>query len=535
MTNDFLWWRDGVIYQIYPRSFQDSNRDGIGDLNGINQRLDYLSDLGIDAIWLSPIYTSPDVDFGYDVADYQGIDPKFGSMQDFDNLLANAHSKGIRLVMDLVLNHTSNLHPWFQQSSSSRDNPYRDWYIWRDKSKSGGVPNNWQSRFGGSGWEWDEKTQQYYFHFFYKEQPDLNWRNPQVQLAILEMIEFWLKKGVDGFRLDVFNAFFKSQGFENNPSKLGLAGFDRYVHQYDYDQPEMLPFLAKLRDLLDAYPERYSVGESFETSPQKAASYCSERALHATFDFTFMKNRYSANRFYQSIQRWENLLQDKKWPNYVLNNHDVPRAATRYVRGERDARLQVLAAMLLTLRGTPFLYFGEEIGMRDIPVKKRSEVKDPIGKHYWPFYKGRDGCRAPMQWDSSQFSGFSEVQPWLPVHINKGFRNVQAQLSDPDSLLNTYKKLIAIRKNTSALQKGMYLPLTFEPRRMLAYMRKTSDQEVLVALNFSNRKVGFIASSSILGQDWRLLYSNKREQKPRIRDRKIILLPNEVLILERST
>jgi len=512
MDKDFLWWRDGVIYQIYPRSFKDGNNDGIGDLAGITQKLDYLVDLGIDAIWLSPIYLSPDFDFGYDVADYQRIDPKFGTMDDFENLLQNAHSRGIRLIMDLVLNHTSNQHLWFQQSSSSKDNPYRDWYIWRDKSKSGGVPNNWQSRFGGSGWEWDEKTQQYYFHLFFKEQPDLNWNNPKVHSAILEMIEFWLQKGVDGFRLDVFNAYFKSQRFENNPVKLGLAGFDRYQHLYDINQPEMLSFLSKLRILLNSYPESYSV--------------------HATFDFSFMKNRFKADGFYKSIQNWESLLQDKKWPNYVLNNHDVPRSATRYIRGEKDDRLKILAAMLLTLRGTPFVYYGEEIGMRDIPVTRKSDVKDPVGKHYWPFYKGRDGCRSPMQWEETQYGGFSDVEPWMPVHENFVFRNVKSQLENPDSLLNTYRKLIEIRKNTIALQKGMYLPLTFEPKRLLAYMRKTSDHEVVVALNFSNRRVGFVVSFSILNQNWSLLYSNKRDQKPKIIDRKITLEPNEILLLE---
>lgn len=531
MEPDFLWWRDGVIYQIYPRSFKDSNHDGIGDLNGILQKLDYLRDLGIDAIWLSPIYLSPDVDYGYDVQNYYEIDPKFGSMDDFDNLLETAHAKGIRIILDLVLNHTSDQHDWFQQSRIAKDNPFRDWYIWKDKNKFGGVPNNWQSRFGGSGWEWDERTNQYYFHFFYKEQPDLNWSNPKVQKAILEMIDYWLKKGVDGFRLDVFNAFFKSEGFENNPPKLGLAGFDRYYHQYDIDQPELKPFLAKLRDLLDMYPEKYAVGESFETSTQIAASYISEQGLHATFDFSFLKNRFTAKGFHQSIQNWENLLQDHKWPNYVLNNHDVSRSASRYEKNDKDERLKVLAAMILTLRGTPFLYYGEEIGMRDIPVRSKSEVKDPIGKHYWPFYKGRDGCRSPMQWDSTPNAGFSDNDPWLPVNENYHYRNVIVQKEQSDSLLNFYRKLIQIRKNTPALRNGMYLPLTYEPQRLLAYMRKTNDQEVIIALNFSKRRIGFIVSFTIINQNWSLLFSNKRDKVPGILDRKIILEPFEVLLM----
>jgi len=531
MESDFLWWRDGIIYQIYPRSFMDSNQDGIGDLNGILQKLEYLSELGIDAIWLSPIYLSPDIDFGYDVQNYYQIDPKFGSMEDFDLLLETAHKKGIHIILDMVLNHTSDQHEWFIQSSSGKDNPYRDWYIWKDKSKAGGVPNNWQSRFGGSGWEWDEKSNQYYFHFFYKEQPDLNWNNPNVQNAILNMIEFWLKKGVDGFRLDVFNAFFKSESFANNPSKFGLAGFDRYIHKYDIDQPALIPFLAKLRNLLDAYPNKYAVGESFETSSEKAASYVSDVGLHATFDFSFLKNRFNAKEFHVSIQNWEKLLQDQKWPNYVLNNHDVPRSATRYEKNDKDERLKILAAMMLTLRGTPFLYYGEEIGMRDIPIRKKSDVKDTIGLHYWPFYKGRDGCRSPMQWDSTQYAGFSPHEPWNPVNNNYRYRNVKQQAEEKDSILNFYKTIISIRKNTPALQKGMYLPLTYEPQRLMAYMRKTNDQEVIIALNFSKRRIGFIISFSIINQEWSLLFSNKRDKIPKILDRKIILEPFEVLIM----
>ena len=368
MKEDFLWWRDGVIYQIYPRSFADSNNDGIGDLPGINNKLDYLKDLGVDAIWLSPIYPSPDVDFGYDVADYRGIDPKFGTMDDFDVLLESAHNRNIHVILDLVLNHTSDQHPWFKQSRQSLDNDFRDWYMWHDAKKNGAVPNNWQSRFGGSGWEWDETTKQYYFHMFFKEQPDLNWRNPLVRKNILDMMDFWLGKGVDGFRLDVFNAYFKDPSYKNNPFKPGLPGFDRQAHIHDIDQPEMMPLLAEMRSLLDSYPERYVVGETFEATTARAASYSGENALNATFDFSFLENGFKAKGFYNSIHQWENLLKDHTWPNYVLNNHDVTRSASRYVRGENDARLKVLAAMLLTLRGTPYMYYGEEIGMRDIKI-----------------------------------------------------------------------------------------------------------------------------------------------------------------------
>ncbi len=531
MTTDFLWWRDGVIYQVYPRSFMDSNGDGIGDLPGITQKLDYLQALGIDAIWLSPIYPSPDVDFGYDVADYEGIDPKFGNMQDFEHLLEQAHQREIHIILDLVLNHTSDQHTWFEQSRSSRDNPFRDWYLWKDARTGGGVPNNWQSAFGGSGWEWDANTSQYYFHMFYKQQPDLNWQNPAVQDAILKMVEFWLKKGVDGFRLDVFNAFFKSPSFQNNPFKLGRRGFERQQHIHDIDQPELIAWLQRFRSLLDSYPQRYSVGETFEATPEKAAYYSGENVLHAAFDFSFLKNRFYPAGFYHAIQRWENALQGRSWPNYVLNNHDVIRSASRYTRRENDSRLKVLAAMLLTLRGTPYLYYGEEIGMRDIPIKNRDEVLDPVGKRYWPFYKGRDGCRSPMHWNASTNAGFSNHAPWLPVHENFQWRNVDVQKDDPNSLLNFYKQLISLRKRTQALKSGMYLPLTFDPRRILAYMRKLEDETVLVALNFSRRRIGLVVSTSILHQKWQMLLSNRREDVPDFRDRKIILEPYEVLLL----
>ncbi len=531
MAKDFLWWRDGIIYQIYPRSYQDSNEDGIGDLPGITQKLDYLKELDIDAIWLSPIYPSPDVDYGYDVADYVAIDPKFGNLEEFDILIEQAHQRGIHIILDLVLNHTSDQHQWFIQSRSSRDNPFRDWYIWRDAAAGGGEPNNWQSAFGGNGWEWDANTNQYYFHMFYKEQPDLNWQNPSVQNAILNVVEFWLKRGVDGFRLDVFNAFFKSQTFKNNPFKLGRRGFEQQHHIYDINQPELIDWLQKFRALLDSYPQRYSVGESFEATPETAALYVGEKLLHATFDFSFLKNRFNPSGFYHSIQRWENALEGRGWPNYVMNNHDVIRSASRYTRNENDARLKILAAMHLTLRGTPYLYYGEEIGMRDIRINKRKQVLDPIGKRYWPFYKGRDGCRSPMQWDDSLFAGFSSRQSWLPVNENFQWRNVESQKKDPDSLFNFYKQLIHLRKTIPALQRGMYLPLTFDPRRLLAYMRKLEDETVLVALNFSRRKVSLMVSTSILHQKWQLLFSNSREEMPDFRDRKITLAPYEVLLL----
>ena len=482
MINDYLWWKDGIIYQVYPRSFLDTNRDGIGDIPGITSRLDYLVDLGIDAIWLSPVYPSPDVDFGYDVSNYTGIDPRLGTLADFDALVSAAHSRGIKVIMDLVLNHSSKEHPWFQESRRTRDNPYHDWYLWADPRPGGKPPNNWGSVFGGSGWEYESGLGQYYFHMFAKEQPDLNWRNPSVHNAMLEVFQFWLDRGTDGFRLDVFNCYFKDANLSDNPSSLfGLRGFERQRHIYDVDRPEMQPLVAEIRQLLDTYTERYVVGETFLSDAARAAQYCGDQKLHAAFNFEFTSCRWSPRQFQKTIQRWEGALASDAWPNYVLGNHDVPRLASRYQPGEADERLRAAAALLLTLRGTPFIYYGEEIGMRQLPLK-RSQVLDPVGKKYFPLYKGRDGCRGPMQWDSSSFSGFSPVSPWLPVHPDYVARNVKRQEQDPQSILNFYRKLIAIRRNSQALCRGSFEPITPNPERVLGYLRQVPDQKVLVAI-----------------------------------------------------
>ena len=483
MTDDFLWWRDGVIYQIYPRSFADGNGDGLGDLPGIRGRLDYLQELGVDAIWLSPFYPTPDKDFGYDISDYQAVDPRFGTLQDFDALVTGAHARGMRVVLDMVLNHTSDQHAWFQEARRSREDPRRDWYIWRDQ------PNNWQAAFGGSAWTLDPLTGQYYLHSFVKEQPDVNWRNPQVRQALLDVFRFWLERGTDGFRLDVFNAYFKHPDLPDNPPKLGLRGFDRQQHRYDMDQPEMMPLLNELRRLLDAYPERYAVGETYLATPQKTVSYCGPDKLHAAFSFDFT----AANLIYPWSAAWvaEKIIAREKvfdaagiWPTTVMSNHDLPRAASRYCRGEADTQARIAMTLLLTLRGTPFLYYGEEIGMRDISLK-RSEILDPPGKKYWPIYKGRDGCRSPMQWDASPNAGFSAVRPWLPPHPNYANRNVEAQRADPASLFNWTKKLLALRKEYPALRRGS-LAFLDARRGVLAYLRELPGQSVLVAANFGN-------------------------------------------------
>jgi len=533
--NEFLWWRDGIIYQIYPRSFADSNNDGLGDLPGITGKLDYLADLGVDALWLSPIYPSPDKDFGYDVSNYTDIDPRFGSLADFDLLLSEAHQRGIRIVLDLVLNHTSDEHEWFIESRASRDNPKADWYIWsppcgneKGAGKRAGPPNNWQSVFGGSAWTYVPERDQYYYHMFDPGQPDLNWRNPEVRNAVLKDVRFWLERGVDGFRLDVFNVYFKDEQLRSNPVKPGLRPFDRQMHIYDCDQSEMISLMKELRALLDAYPERYAVGETFISTKDKIMLYCGTDKLHAAFNFEFTWSKFDPAQYAKHILAWEDLhSQYDIWPNYVLGNHDVPRMASRHTGGKLDARLKVLISMLLTLRGTPYLYYGEEIGMRNIPLR-RAQIMDPPGKRFWPFYKGRDGYRSPMQWDDSPHAGFSSAQPWLPVHANYHDRNVEDQLADPHSLLNLTRNMIELRRSNSALQRGDFTLLTQQPKDTLAYLRHSAEQTILVALNFKS-------TTSVLENlpqgNWNLLYSTARNSVPES-IQPFRLSPYEVLIME---
>lgn len=534
MSESFVWWQDGVIYQIYPRSFADTNHDGIGDLNGIVERLDYIADLGVDAIWLSPIYPSPNADYGYDVSNYLDIDPAYGSLEDFDRLVEEAHKRNLRVVLDLVLNHTSDQHAWFLDSKSSKDSPYRDWYLWRDGRSAGRPPNNWQSVFGGKGWKFDPHTGQYYFHMFYPEQPDLNWRNPKVRAAALDVFRFWLERGVDGFRLDVFNVYFKHAAFLDNPLQWGIRGFDQQRHIYDTDQPEMFPLLEEIHEILDEYPDRFSVGEPFIWEAEKAARYCAPGRLHTVFNFEVSGCRWNPQRFVNAVQRWEGVLHPASWPAYVLNNHDLPRSATRFGQGEDDERLKVAAALLLTLRGTPTLYYGEEIGMRDIHIKYQ-DIKDRVGRRFWPFYKGRDGCRSPMQWEGGSNGGFSTANPWLPVHPNYLERNVESQRADPGSLFNFYRQLLRLRRSLPALRRGMFQPLTFDSRKIMAFLRQTPDETVMVALNFNDAPANLILGSNMRKANWEFELSNCRSSVPDLRSSVLQLLGNEALILRQSS
>jgi alpha-glucosidase len=527
------WWQTGVIYQIYPRSFADSDGDGTGDLRGVTAHLDHLNDgtprsLGVDAVWLSPCFPSPGYDFGYDVSDYCAIDPLFGTMADFDRLVAEAHRRGIRIILDLVLNHTSHLHPWFVQSRSSRENAKRDWYIWKDPGRLGGAPNNWESVFGGKAWKWDETTRQYYYHMFLEQQPDLNWRNPSTRRAAMEVFRFWLDRGVDGFRLDVVDAYFKDSMFRDNPPALGIRGYERQKHVYDKDQPELLGVYREIRSILDSYGERMAVGEVMGGMPE-AARYCRNGLLPLAFNFEFTNRPWRPAAFLKSAMEYETALAGEGWPCYVLSNHDNPRHATRYGGRRTEERAKLAAAMLLTLRGTPFLYYGEEIGMRDGKIARR-QIVDPPGKRYWPLYKGRDACRTPLPWNDSPGAGFTSGKPWLPLNPDYRDVNVEAQRDDPNSVFSFYRSLIWLRKKTPALHSGDFRPLPKQTGRALVYLRETGTQRVLVTLNFSDSPCDVSLDSPDVAGPWRTLLSSKRTADAPPAQNILRLAPHEAVL-----
>ncbi|MCE6987816.1 alpha-amylase family glycosyl hydrolase [Dyadobacter sp. CY323] len=486
--NRTLWWQHGVVYQIYPRSFQDSNGDGIGDLKGIISRLDYLQWLGIDCVWLSPVYPSPMADFGYDISDYQGIHPLFGNMDDFDELLSEVHSRGMKLLLDLVPNHTSDQHPWFLESRSSRSNPKRDWYIWQDAREDGTLPNNWLSVFGGNAWEWDEITGQYYYHAFLKEQPDLNWRNPEVQQAMLDVMRFWLDKGIDGFRVDVMWHMIKDLQLRDNPpspdSKFNPEDliYDHYIPVYSTDQPEVHDIVRMMRDLTDEYDERVLIGEIYLPIEKLVTYYGQDnRGAHLPFNFQLLTLPWQSQQIALAIDQYEAALPAQGWPNWVLGNHDKPRIASRI--GKSQAK--VAAMMLLTLRGTPTIYYGDEIGMRDVPIPM-NEIVDPQGLNMPELNVSRDPSRTPMQWSSEINGGFSQYKPWLRLPYNSGRVNVEVQKQDPHSMLRFYTKLIALRKEHAALNIGTYTP-EYSDEQLISYVREHSDSKFLVILNLSHR------------------------------------------------
>jgi alpha-glucosidase len=487
VSSTYAWWQRGIVYQVYPRSFADSNGDGVGDLRGIIKRLDYLEWLGVDAVWLSPIFPSPMADFGYDVSDYTAIHPIFGTLRDFDDLVAALHRRGMRILLDFVPNHTSDQHPWFVDARSSRSSPKRDWYLWRDPAPTGGPPNNWLSHFGGSAWEWDETTGQYYYHAFLKEQPDLNWRNPAVQEAMLDALRFWLRRGVDGFRVDVIWQLVKDDLFRDNPPDPdyhpGLPPHRAFQSLYNADRPEVHDVIARMRAALDQYEDRVLIGEIYLPVDRLVTYYGTDgRGAHLPFNFQLLLLPWDPTVIAEAVDRYESLLPPYGWPNWVLGNHDRPRIASRV--GPGQARLAAL--LLLTLRGTPTLYYGDEIGMHDVPIPPHL-VQDPFEKNVPGLGFGRDPVRTPMQWDASPHAGFTSAAPWLPLVEDYERVNVEAQRADPDSILSLYRRAIALRRDEPALAVGGYIGRGVRDG-VLSYVRSAGERRFLVALNFGTER-----------------------------------------------
>jgi alpha-glucosidase len=475
---ELTWWQHGIVYEIYSRSFQDSNGDGVGDLNGILQRLDYLVQLGVHAIWLSPIFPSPMADFGYDVADYCGIDSVFGTMEDFDRLLAEVHGRGLKMILDFVPNHTSDQHPWFLASRSSREDPKRDWYLWRDE------PNNWPSNFGGSSWEWDEKTKQYYYHSFLKEQPDLNWRNPAVREAMFDVLRFWLRRGVDGFRVDVMWLMIKDDEFRDNPLnpgyRPGLPSNNRVLPVYNSNRPEVHELVASMRAVVDEFHERVLIGEIYLPVEQLMTYYGTDlKGAQLPFNFLLLQSAWSAEAIARIISEYDSALPTGAWPNWVLGNHDNTRIATRI--GIRQAR--TAAMLLLTLPGTLTMYYGEELGMTNVPIPPDA-VQDPAEKNEPGLGLGRDPERTPMPWDGSPSAGFTSARPWLPLGGDYESVNVAALEKDGTSILHLYRKLIDLRHRRPTLINGRMLSIRGDGG-VLRYERSGDDDRILVLLNLS--------------------------------------------------
>lgn len=488
---DHRWWQRGIVYQIYPRSFLDRNGDGVGDLVGITAELDHLATLGVDAVWISPFYPSPMVDFGYDITDHTAVDPMFGTLQDFDELVGQAHRRGIRVLVDFVPNHTSDRHPWFAAARSTRDSPRRDWYLWADPGADGGPPNNWRSMFGGPAWTLDEPTGQYYYHAYLPEQPDLNWRNPIVRQAQFDVMRFWLDRGVDGFRVDACRQLIKDTGLRDNPPNpayhQGLPPYEELLPVFTTDRPETLEVLVEMRRVLDQHrrdAEGLLIAELYLPF-DRLVRYYGERGdgVHLPSNMHLLSAPYRAEEIAALIARYEAALPDGAWPNWVLGNHDRSRIATRV--GPEQAR--VAAMLLLTLRGTPILYYGDEIGMRDVAVPDHL-ARDPYARRVPGLGVGRDPPRSPMQWSPAAHGGFCppQVRPWLPVSAGAEPINVESQRADPSSMLSLYQSLIALRRKEPALSIGDYA-LAIAETDLLAYRRRHEGRSYLVALNLGAR------------------------------------------------
>ncbi|MEM6740519.1 MAG: alpha-glucosidase [Pseudomonadota bacterium] len=495
-ASDPDWWRGAVIYQIYPRSFQDSNGDGVGDLAGIIHRLPHVASLGVDAIWISPFFRSPMLDYGYDVSDYRDVDPLFGTLGDFDALIARAHELGLKVLIDLVLSHTSSEHPWFRESRSSPDNPKSDWYVWADAKPDGTPPNNWLSIFGGSAWEWDGERMQYYLHNFLGEQPDLNFHNPAVQDELLDIARFWLNRGVDGFRLDTVNFYFHDRALRDNPplapeerndnTAPSVNPYNFQNHLYDKTQPENLGFLRRLRAVMDEYPAITSVGEVGESQrgTQVQADYTAgDDLLHMCYDFDFLSSAFpTGTQVARVLERYQRIVTEG-WACWAYSNHDVVRHPTRW--GLTPEAVRAYTALLLSMQGSVCLYQGEELGLGEAYVAFE-ELQDPYGKRFWPKFKGRDGARTPIPWNTdNQNGGFSDGKPWLPVAVEHLAHSVAAEERQPNSMLAFYRAMLAFRKAHPPLVKGD-MEIVGAEDGFIALIRSLDGRRIYCAFNLSD-------------------------------------------------
>lgn len=505
------WYKGAVIYQVYPRSFQDSNNDGIGDLKGIINRIDYIKSLGVDAIWISPFFKSPMKDFGYDISDYRDIDPLFGDLNDFDELISQAHDRNIKIIIDQVLSHTSDQHQWFTDSRENQNNDKADWYVWAEAKDDGTAPNNWLSIFGGGAWQWEPRRGQYYLHNFLTEQPDLNFHNPDVRQAVLDNVEFWLKKGVDGFRLDAINFCYHDAKLRDNPAKpkdkrqgRGFSEDNPYAFQYHYynnTQPENIEFMQDIRTLLNKYPGTVSLGEiSSEDSLATMAQYTQGGdKLHMGYSFELLTNDYSSEYIRTTVQTLEQRMTEG-WPCWAFSNHDVERVASRWSEnGEiNPQQCKMLTALLASLRGSVCMYQGEELGLGEASVAFE-DLQDPYGITFWPNFKGRDGCRTPMPWEQadSPHAGFSDVIPWLPVDDAHKQQSVAVQTNDSNSILNAYREFMAWRKSQTALLEGD-IEFIETPEPVLAFYRTLGPHKMLCIFNLSSQQTSIDMPTSIV-------------------------------------
>ncbi len=548
------WWKEAVIYQTYPRSFMDSNGDGIGDLKGITSRLDYLKYLGIDVIWLSPVYQSPNDDNGYDISDYQAIMEEFGTMEDFDEMLDAAHKRGIRIVMDLVVNHTSDEHRWFMESRSGKDNPYRDYYIWREGKDAETPPNNWGSCFGGSAWQYDETTAMYYLHLFSKKQPDLNWDNPDVRKKVFDMMTWWCDKGIDGFRMDVISLISKTKEMPDGK----INGFYGDYGPYCVHGPNVHRYLQEMNEKVLSKYDIMTVGETPGVTPGLAKQYAGEdtHELNMVFQFEHVDTagkygkwtdeKMPLKKLKDIMSRWQTELYGEAWNSLFWDNHDQPRAVSRFGDDRpqyRDAAAKMLATCLHMMQGTPYVYQGEELGMTNYPFQSPADFRDiesinayrewcESGKaaheDFWPcmLFISRDNARTPVQWDDSKNAGFTSGTPWIPVNPNYTEINAKAETADPDSVFHYYKKLIALRKQNPIIVYGKYEPLLKDSEELFVYTRILGGEKLFVACNFTDKEASLSLPEEFIGSD--RLISNVENDYSR---REIILKPYEAFAL----